>query len=281
MKTNKNAVQAKINTLSKEMNIKVNVLLATYFFDAFLLRLSKSNYSEDFIFKGGFYLSAIMGIQNRYTNDLDFKLTGQNLEEKNLTEIIKEILLISVDDEITFEFSSITPIHDEDEYGGFTISLIGHLENIKQSVNLDIATGDPITPEAVTYKYKRLLEEDFLNFKAYNLETVMAEKIQTVYNRGLLNSRSKDYYDIYIIYKLKWDEIKISDFKNAFSKTCEYRKTLFTKETATNILSRLKQDNQVKSRWDNYANKNDFASGIDFIDVLKVCEIITNILFEK
>lgn len=280
MKTNKNAVQAKINFLSKELNVKVNVLLATYFFDAFLFRLSKSEYSEDFIFKGGFYLSGIMGIQNRYTKDLDFKLTGQNLEEENLTEIIREIISIPAEDEISFEFISISPIHDEDEYGGFTVSLTGHLENIKQTVNLDIATGDPVTPNAVMYKYKRLLEGDILNFKAYNLETVLSEKIQTVYHRGLLNSRSKDFYDIYIIYKLKWNEINVSDFKEAYKKTCEYRQTLFTKEDATDIVSRLKNDDQIKLRWHNYANKNDFAAGIDFYDVMKSCEAITDILYE-
>lgn len=280
MKTNKNAVQAKINSLSKGLNVKVNVLLATYFFDAFLFRLSKSEYSEDFIFKGGFYLSAIMGIQNRYTKDLDFKLTGQDLEERNLTEIIKEIISLPSDDEITFEFISITPIRDEDQYGGFTVSLQGHLENIKQTVNLDIATGDPITPDAVIYKYKRLLEGDILNFKAYNLETVLAEKIQTVYNRGLLNSRSKDFYDIYIIHKLKWNEINVSDFKQAYRKTCEYRQTVFTKDDAVDVLSRLRKDEQIKLRWLNYVNKNDFASGIDFNDVMKSCESITEILYE-
>ena len=280
MKTNKNAVQAKINSLSKKLNVKVNVLLATYFFDAFLFRLSKSEYSEDFIFKGGFYLSGIMGIQNRYTKDLDFKLSGQNFEEGNVTEIINEIITIPVEDEISFEFISITPILDEDEYGGFTVSLLGHLENIKQTVNLDIATGDPITPNAVIYKYKRLLEGDILNFKAYNLETVLAEKIQTVYNRGLLNSRSKDFYDIYIIYKVKWNEINVSDFKEAYKKTCEYRQTIFIKKTIVDIISHLKNDEQIKLRWLNYANKNDFASGIDFNDVMKVCEDISDILYE-
>lgn len=280
MKTNKNAVKSKINSLSKVLNIKVNVLLATYFFDAFLFRLSKSEYSEDFIFKGGFYLSAIMGIQNRYTKDLDFKLTGQDLEERNLTEIIKEIISLPADDEITFEFISISPIHDEDEYGGYTVSLLGHLENIKQTVNLDIATGDPITPKAVTYKYKRLLEEDILNFKAYNLETILAEKIQTVYNRGLLNSRSKDFYDIYIIYKLKWNDVNIPILKEAYKKTCEYRHTPFTKQTAKDIISYLINDEQIKLRWLNYVKKNAFAFGIEFDAIMKTCETITDILYE-
>ena len=163
-------------------------------------------------------------------------MTGQDLEERNLTDIIKEIISVPVEDNITFEFESISPIRDEDEYGGFTFSLTGHLENIRQTLNLDIATGDPITPNAVLYKYKRLLEKDTLDFLAYNLETVISEKMQTIYNRGLLNSRNKDFYDIYIIYKLKWNEINISDLKSAFKKTFEYRKTIFTKESAFDVL---------------------------------------------
>ena len=207
-------------------------------------------------------------------------MTGQDLEERNLTDIIKEIISVPVEDNITFEFESISPIRDEDEYGGFTVSLTGHLENIRQTLNLDIATGDPITPNAVLYKYKRLLEKDTLDFLAYNLETVISEKMQTIYNRGLLNSRNKDFYDIYIIYKLKWNEINISDLKSAFKKTCEYRKTIFTKESAFDVLLKLEKDELIKNRWLNYVKKNDFASGTEFDDVMQSCKTVTEILFE-
>lgn len=146
MNHNKNSVQTRIKTLSQKFNTNVNVLLATYFFEAFLYRLSKSEYCKKFIFKGGFYLSSVIGIQNRYTRDLDFKLTGETLEKENLQKIITEIISQNIDDNIIFELSSVEPIRDEDLYGGYTITLTGHFENIRQVINIDIATGDPITP---------------------------------------------------------------------------------------------------------------------------------------
>lgn len=127
MSSSKNSVQARLKNLSQRLNVSVNVLLASYFFDAFLFRLSKSEYAENFIFKGGFYLSAIIGVQNRYTQDLDFKLDCQKLDEENIRRIISEIIAVPCEDEISFELSSVLPIREEDEYGGFTVSLVGHL----------------------------------------------------------------------------------------------------------------------------------------------------------
>ncbi len=279
MSNSKNSVQARLKNLSKELNVSVNVLLATYFFDAFLLRLSKSEYAESFIFKGGFYLSAVIGIQNRYTQDLDFKLDKQKLDEENIRKIISEIISVSCEDEISFELSSVSQIREEDEYGGFTATLVGHLENIRQTVNIDIATGDPITPSAVTYKYKRLLENDFLDFKAYNLETILAEKLQTVFQRGLLNSRSKDFYDIYVIRKLKMSEINLNNLKLAFGKTCDYRNTHFSKGDMIKLLSNLAVNEQVIQRWKNYTKKNSFALGIPFDSALATCKEFAEIVF--
>lgn len=279
MKTNKDSVQARLKKMSVELNVTVNVLLATYFFDAFLFRLSKSTYTKNFIFKGGFYLSMLIGIQNRYTQDLDFKLSGQDLDEKNLKNLVKEIIAIPADDGITFDFSSISPIRECDLYGGFSVSIVGHLENIRQKVNIDVATGDPITPEAVTYKYKRLLEPDTIDFMAYNLETVLSEKLQTILARGLLNSRSKDFYDIFIILKLKSEEIDIQKLRLAFKETCSYRSTLFEKNDALKILAEIANNEQCNLRWKNYAKKNSFAKGIEFSEILDSCKkIIAQVL---
>lgn len=280
MSSSKNSVQARLKNLSQKLNVSVNVLLASYFFDAFLLRLSKSEYAENFIFKGGFYLSAIIGVQNRYTQDLDFKLDKQKLDEENVRRIISGIIALQCDDGISFELSSVSHIREEDEYGGFTVSLVGHLENIRQTVSIDIATGDPVTPSAVTYKYKRLLENDFIDFKAYNLETILAEKLQTVFHRGLLNSRGKDFYDIYIIRKLKMNEINPDNLKLAFSKTCDYRNTHFSKDDVMKLFSNLAANEQVIQRWKNYTKRNSFASGISFDDVIASCKEFTEIVFE-
>lgn len=132
----------------------------------------------------------------------------------------------------------------------------------------------------MTYKYKRLLENDFLDFKAYNLETILAEKLQTVFHRGLLNSRSKDFYDIYVIKKLKMDEINLNNLKLAFAKTCDYRNTHFSKGEAMNLLEKILTNEQVIQRWKNYAKKNSFASGIAFDEVLASCKEFAEIVFE-
>ena len=279
MKTNKNAVQAKLKKMSLELGVPVNTLLATYFFDAFLLRLSMSRYVENFVFKGGFYLASLIGIQNRYTQDLDFKLTGENLEKQNLEKIIQEILSVFSDDGITFELGAVSPIREEDAYGGFSISIIGHLENIRQSITLDIATGDPVTPSAVVFNYKRFFEESTINFMAYNLETFLAEKLQTVLKRGILNSRSKDFYDIFIIHKLKQHELTVEDLRRAFGKTCAYRKTYFEKANAQKTLSQIKSDELCLLRWKNYAKKNSFSNGISFDEVISACEHFLETIF--
>lgn len=281
MSSSKNSVQARLKNLSQKLNVSVNVLLASYFFDVFLFRLSKSEYSENFIFKGGFYLSAIIGIQNRYTQDLDFKLSDQNLDEENIRKIINEIAGIPSDDGIYFELTSVSPIRNEDEYGGFSVSLTGHLENIRQVVNIDIATGDPVTPSAVTYKYKRFLENDFLDFKAYNLETIIAEKLQTVFYRGLLNTRSKDFYDIFIIRKLKMNEINKENLKLAFEKTCAYRNTHFSKNEAFGLLEKISFSEQMSLQWKNYTKKNSFAADISFSDVVDACRDMTELVFQR
>ena len=279
MNHNKNSVQARIKMLSQKFNTNVNVLLATYFFEAFLYRLSKSTYCKNFIFKGGFYLSSVMGLQNRYTRDLDFKLTGENLEKENLQKIINEIIFQDVDDNISFVLSSIEQIRDEDQYGGYTVALTGHFENIRQVINIDIVTGDPITPNAIEYKYKRLIEEDTLDFMAYNLETILAEKLQTIFSRGLLNSRSKDFYDVYIVHKLKMNEINNDNLRAAFQKTCDYRNTHFSKSEIEKLLLEIKEDLQANTRWKNYARKNSFAKNLSFGEVMEACNAISNILF--
>ncbi len=280
MKTSKDAVQPRLNKMAKELGVSVNVLIAAYFFDAFLARLSKSGYSENFVLKGGFYLSMVAGINNRYTKDLDFKLTGRELSEENLSAIVGKIIAVDVGDNIYFELGSLSRIRESDKYGGYSVSITGHLENIRQAVSLDIATGDPVTPGIVWYEYKRLLDGSSLFLPAYNLETVLAEKIQTMLGRGLLNSRSKDFYDIYIIGKLKWQDISVPSLKLAFEKTCEYRNCSFSKTETQELLSRLKSDTLQLSHWENYARKNTFAKDIEFAQIMEVCGEVINEIFK-
>ena len=279
MKINKNSLQARINNLSKELNVHANVLLVSFFFDAFISRLAKSKYADKFIFKGGFYLATLLGVKNRYTADIDFLLRKEIMNENRLKEIFTDIIAIDADDSITFEISDISPIRDEDAYGGFSILLTGHLENVRQSFHVDVATGDPITPKDIEYSYQSLISNETIAFRAYNLETVVAEKLQTILFRGLLNSRCKDYYDIYIIHQLQWRKISIPDLRKSFETTCQYRKTPFEKEKSLLILEEISKSDIFQTRWKNYAKKSSFAKGISFEATIEACKEILDCIF--
>ena len=279
MKINKNSLQARINNLSKELNVHANVLLVSFFFDAFISRLAKSIYADKFVFKGGFYLATLLGVKNRYTADIDFLLRKESMDENRLKEIFSDIIATDADDSITFEIADISPIRDEDAYGGYSILLTGRLENVRQSFHVDVATGDPITPTDIEYSYQSLISNETIAFRAYNLETVIAEKLQTILSRGLLNSRCKDYYDIYIINQLQRKNISISDLKKSFETTCQYRKTPFEKEEALLILEEVSKSNILQTRWSNYARKASYAKDITFEATIESCKEIVDCIF--
>ena len=279
MKINKNSLQARINNLSKEMGVHANVLLVSFFFDAFISRLTKSIYADKFVFKGGFYLATLLGIKNRYTADIDFLLRKETMNENRLKEIFTDIIAIDSDDSITFEISDISLIRDEDAYGGFSILLTGRLENVRQSFHVDVATGNPITPKDIEYSYQSLISNETIAFRAYNLETVVAEKLQTILFRGLLNSRCKDYYDIYIIKQSQWININIPDLRKSFEATCQYRKTPFEKDEAFLVLEEISGSNILQTRWNNYAKKASFAKDITFETTIESCKEILDCIF--
>ena len=279
MKINKNSLQARINNLSKEMGVHANVLLVSFFFDAFISRLTKSIYADKFVFKGGFYLATLLGIKNRYTADIDFLLRKETMNENRLREIFSDIIETDADDSIIFEIADISPIRDEDAYGGFSILLTGHLENVRQSFHVDVATGDPITPKDIEYSYQSLISNETIAFRAYNLETVVAEKLQTILFRGLLNSRCKDYYDIYIINQLQRNNINIPDLKKSFETTCQYRKTPFKKEEALLLLEEISKSDILQTRWKNYAKKSSFAKDVPFEATIESCKEILDCVF--
>lgn len=278
MAINKNSLQARINNLSRDSGINQNILLKSFFFDAFLKRLEKSPYHYNFIFKGGFLLSTSLGIKMRSTMDIDFLLRKIPLVKEEIIKIINDICNVDIDDNVAFEYRNIAEIRDNDDYGGYNVSILGKLENIKEVVSIDVATGDPITPHVVDYQYRCMFDDSVLLFKAYNYETILAEKLQTILFRGLANSRSKDYYDFYIIYQTKWQDINIATLKEAFYKTCKYRGTMYSPEDVTRIVSSIKGDKLMKSRLDLYKNKNIFASGIEFAKTVECIETITNLI---
>ena len=276
---NKNSLQARINNLSAKTGVHQNILLKSFFLDAFLKRLSISKYSDNFVFKGGFLLSTSLGIDLRSTMDIDFLLRKIDLDKEIIAKTFKEILSIEIDDNVVFEYSGIQEIRQEDEYGGYSVTILGKLENIREMINIDIATGDPVTPHAVSYDYNCLFDDETLHFKAYNYETILAEKLQTILFRGVTNSRSKDFYDVYIIYKLKWNGIDTNILKEAFINTCNYRGTKFGKEESLDILNDIVKDSRMSARWTAYSKKNKYVGNIKFEETIEATLMILKTIF--
>lgn len=268
----------KLRNISKEKNVDFNTLLRLYMYDRFIERLAVSKYKDNFILKGGFYLSTLFGVENRTTMDIDTAFRNADFKEETIVLMIKEIISIDISDNAKLNYLGIEPIRDEDEYGGFRIVILVEFENIKEKFHLDIATGDPITPKEIKYNYKPILGKDYIKLWAYNIETVLSEKIETILNRLELNGRMRDYYDVYLIYKKDWENINIEHFRKALENT--FSKREYTRDVYDD-LNKIKTSISLKRRWDIYKNKYDYAKDIAFEDIL-ICldEIISIVILE-
>lgn len=269
------AVKDKLRNISNEKNINFNVVLKFYMYDRFIERLAKSKYRDNFVLKGGFYLSSLFGIENRSTIDIDAAIRKAKFTEDNLLEMITEIINVDVDDNVIFKINETSSIRDEDEYGGLRVTIDFQLENVKDRFHIDMATGDPIYPRPDSYNYKSLIEKKTYQVWTYTTETVLAEKLETILNKLDTSSRMKDYYDIYLIYKFKFAELNKENFMMAVKKTFGKRKFQGSLIGSLNV---IKQSSILKEKWSNYARKNNYAREIEFEEILALLEEFINIL---
>lgn len=272
-----NSVQLKekLKNISRKRNIDFNIILRLYMYDRFIERLSLSQYKDNFVLKGGFYLSTLFGVESRNTMDIDVAFKNHNFNERNLEKIIKNIISIDINDYAQLDYLGMSSIRNEDEYGGFRIDLVVRVENIKEKFHIDIATGDPITPKEILYKYKTILEDKVVNVWAYNIETVLAEKLETILNRAESNGRMRDFYDIYLIYSREWENVNQDDFRNAVKET--FRKRVFNKDIIE-IFEVIRESEILKRRWYIYADKYDYAKNIDFVEIINCIEYIVKVI---
>ena len=275
---NKGKLRAVCQKISKETGLTFNQVQTHYFLESILEKIADSDENENFIFKGGFLLANVIGIRQRSTVDIDFLIRRFSLTEENIEQRFKRILQTGKDNGITYEIQKIEEIHKDDEYGGFRIKILCRLENIRQVIPLDIATGDPITPNEISYEYKSIFSDKVFEICAYNIETMLAEKIQTVFQRGVFNSRSKDFYDIYVLYHLKKEEIDFGSLKKACQNTFKHRNTDFNIDSILGVLQNLKDEQDLKTRWKSYQKRFTYAEEVSFDDVISTAmELIEKI----
>ncbi len=269
------SVKDKLRNISREKNIDFNSVMRFYMYDRFVERLSKSKYKDNFILKGGFYLSKLFGLDNRSTMDIDTAIRKTNLSLENVIKMITEIINIDVDDNVKFEIEKTESIRDEDEYGGLRITIKFTLENMKDSFHIDIATGDPIHLGPDDYKYESLIGNEIYKVWSYNLETILAEKIETILSKLEASSRMKDYYDIYLIHRFKFNKINKTKFRGAVEKTFEKREFNADLIVSLNV---VKDSKTLRDKWVSYSRKNSYARNLKFDETIKCLEDFIEIL---
>ena len=278
---NKATLTLLCHKISKQTGLTFNSVMTYYFLEMILKKLSQSSYSRNYIFKGGFLLSNVIGVESRSTVDIDFLFQNITLSFENVEKQLKDILAIPIEG-INFTIQSIVSIKESDLYSGYRASILCQLENIKQMVHLDIATGDIVTPHPIHYDYKSLFEDDHFPIIAYPIETIIAEKLQTIYSRNFLNSRSKDFYDIYILSKLKREEIDTLQLQLAIKRTFAFRGTTFDYNKNIELLKLFKNDETQNQQWQNYARKYSYNNGISFKEILdEIIMLLTQLPFSR
>lgn len=275
MNNNAQSVKDKLKTIAKQRNVDFNLVMRFYMYDRFMERLVTSKYKNNFILKGGFYLSKLFGIDNRNTIDIDIAIQNTELDKENIKNIINEILNIDTNDNVIFLLEEITPIREEDEYGGLRVTVIFKLDNIKDKFHIDIATGDPIYPGPKYYNYQTLINNKEYKVLTYSIETILAEKIETILSKLEKSSRMKDYYDIYMIYKFEFERINKNNLKIAIEKT--FKKRDFNQNPIKNI-EIIKSSEILKMKWKSYTLKNKYAKNIDFNETIKCLEQFIKII---
>lgn len=270
------ALKAKVRNFSKGDSKAAQAMIRIYFMERFLERVSLSKYRDQFVLKGGMLVSSLIGINLRTTMDIDTTVKAVPLSKEELNKIIMEICEIPFDDHISFRIMDMETIMDEFDYPGIRIHMEAVLEKLKQPIKIDISTDDAITPGAVEYQYPLMFEERNISLNTYNIETLLAEKSQTIINRGLANTRMRDFYDMYeIIQKLdfSWDI-----YRQAFDSTCKKRETIFSKEKVNIELKNLSENIEMEKMWNQFKNKNYFVEDIEYSQIIKsISSAILNI----
>ena len=273
--TNAMQLKALIKNLAKEKCISAQLVLQNYMLERFLERISLSSYRDNFIIKGGFLIASMVGLDTRATMDMDATIKGYPVKEDSIRKMIEEILGIPIEDGITFRLQSIHEIREDDEYSGYRASLIAEYGRMAVPLKLDITSGDKITPREIEYSYKLMWENRSISILAYNLSTILAEKLETILSRADQNTRPRDYYDVYILTKLQGENIDDKTLSLALSATAEKRGSAHLLSKFRDILSTVKSSSIMKIRWENYQKDFDYAKGIEFEEC---CNAIISLL---
>ena len=271
------SLKAKIRNIAKQKNIPAQVILQNYMFERLLVRLSMSEFKEKFVLKGGMLVAAIVGLDNRATMDMDTTLKNLPLTPEAIRTALEDICNISCEDDVSFDVEKIAPIREDDLYGGYRVMLNAKFETLVTPLSIDVSTGDVITPNAIPYTFTEIFNDDMsYELWAYNIETVMAEKVETILRRGVFNTRPRDFYDVYILTTTqKYDKALFAD---ALKATAEHRGTTNQIADISGILKNLEESSELKSRWDKYRKQFEYAKEIEYENIIQTLASLIKII---
>lgn len=269
------SLKAKINNLSKISGTSPQATLQIYLMTRFLKRISLSNYKNVFVVKGGMLISSIVGIDQRTTMDIDITVIDYPLKNKTIENALIEISKIITNDEIVFEYLDINPIRKDDEYGGYRANFHVKFGRINVPFYIDISSGDTITPGASPHIFRDIIDrEDSFVLNSYPIETILAEKIESILSKSVDNTRARDFYDIYTLSLFDYDRRILNE---ALINTCKHRNTIKQLENSKQILEMIERNKEINVVWNNYVNKFNYACGIKLSEVINIIfEMISN-----
>lgn len=265
--SNAMSLKAKIRNIAKQKNLPAQVILQNYMFERLLVRLAKSEYKDKFVLKGGMLVAAIVGLDNRATMDLDTTLKNLPLTPERIKTALAEICDIPCEDEVSFEINNIAPIREDDIYGGYRVMIKVKYDTLLTPLSIDVSTGDVITPQAVAFTFHEIFDEDkSFSLWAYNIETVLAEKVETILRRTVFNTRPRDFYDAYILATTQKFDKNI--FKEALQATAEHRGTTKQILNVDLILKNISESKELRAAWDKYRKQFAYAENISYESIL-------------
>ena len=261
-------IKGRIKSVAKQNNADARTLMRIYMMERFLERLAQSEYRDNFIIKGGILVTAMIGVAHRSTMDIDTSMKNLNLSAEDALRVVNRVKDIDLDDGVSFDVKDVSNIMDEMEYPGIRVTMNANVGRLITPLKIDISTGDVITPRAIEFNYDLLLEDRSISLWSYNLETILAEKLQTVLARGILNTRMRDFYDIRMLLDTYEDKVNKVVLKDAFAATCNKRGTDHLQEQAEEIIKIIEVDEQLQVLWRAYQKKYSYAAEIDYASVI-------------
>ena len=261
-------IKGRIKSVAKQNNADARTLMRIYMMERFLERLAQSEYRDNFIIKGGILVTAMIGVAHRSTMDIDTSMKNLNLSAEDALRVVNQVKDIDLDDGVSFDVKDVSNIMDEMEYPGIRVTMNANVGRLITPLKIDISTGDVITPRAIEFNYDLLLEDRSISLWSYNLETILAEKLQTVLARGILNTRMRDFYDIRMLLDTYEDKVNKVVLKDAFAATCNKRGTDHLQEQAEEIIKIIEADEQLQVLWRAYQKKYSYAAEIDYASVI-------------